>query len=169
MFLTISRILVPVDFSAHAQHALRYAIALASRFDASLHLLHVVEDPVTTGALSPEGVMTDLTELRRELIAHADERLLVLRGQAERAQVPVVTSARLGLTATTILEYARALDIDLIVMGTHGRTGMAHLILGSVAERVVRQAPCPVLTVREGAHTEETSEALVHARVGSRR
>jgi nucleotide-binding universal stress UspA family protein len=168
MGLTISRILVPVDFSAYSERALDYAIALAARLDASLHLLHVVEDPMVTGALVPEGVMTDFAELRAELMADAEQRLLAYRGQAERAGVPVVTAARWGFTSATILEYAAGLNIDLVVMGTHGRTGMAHLLMGSVAERVVRQAACPVLTVRHGVGGEEQVEPLEHAVVGSR-
>jgi len=168
MDLTISRILVPVDFSVHSEFALQYAIALAHRLNASLHLLHVVEDPVATGALAPEGVFTDLDELRAELIADAERRLLTYRGQAERAQVPVVTAARVGLTSPAILEHAKTLNVDLIVMGTHGRTGVAHLFVGSVAERVLRHAPCPVLTVREGARREEMDEEFAHAAVGVR-
>jgi universal stress protein A len=169
MYLTISRILVPVDFSAHSEHALRYAVALASRLGASLYLLHVVDDPVATGAWSAEGMPPDLAELRTELVANAEQRLLVYRGEAERAQVPVVTTARIGLTSYTIVEYAQALNIDLIVMGTHGRSGVAHLFMGSVAERVLRHAPCPVLTVGAGARLEEGEDAMAHAAVGSRR
>ncbi|MBI3048109.1 MAG: universal stress protein [Acidobacteria bacterium] len=162
MDLTISRILVPVDFSAHSELALGYATALASRFDASLHLLHVVEDPVATGAWGSEGVLPDLTELRKELVADAERRLKAYRSDAERTRVPVVTTAEMGLTSHTVVEYARALDIDLIVMGTHGRTGVAHLFMGSVAERVLRHAPCPVLTVRAGARAQEADEEPAH-------
>lgn len=165
MDLTISRILVPVDFSAHSEFALRYATALASRFDASLHLLHVVEDPAATGAWGGESALPNIAELREELVADAERRLLAYRGEAERAQVPVVTIARTGLTSQTIVEYAKTLNIDLIVMGTHGRSGFAHLFMGSVAERVLRHAPCPVLTVREGARLDEAEEAMAHAAV----
>lgn len=169
MYLTISRILVPIDFSAHSEYALQYAIALAGRLDASLHLLHVVEDPLASGAWGPEGVLPDLTELRAELIADAEQRLLAYRGEAERAQVPVVTAARIGLTSHTIVDYAKTLNVDLIVMGTHGRTGVAHLFVGSVAERVLRHAPCPVLTVREGESGDAAHEEMVHAAVAARR
>jgi nucleotide-binding universal stress UspA family protein len=169
MHLTISRILVPVDFSAYSDVALEYAIALARRLDASVHLLHVVEDPITTGAWGGEGVVPDLTALRAELAADAERRLLVCRGEAERAQVPVVTAVRLGLTSHTIVDYAKTLAVDLIVMGTHGRTGVAHLFMGSVAERVLRHAPCPVLTVREGAQGEEAHEEIESAAVAARR
>jgi nucleotide-binding universal stress UspA family protein len=162
MYLTMSRILVPVDFSTHAEAALQYAIALAGRLDATLHILHVVEDPIATGAWGGETVIPNLTELRRELLDDAERRLAVYRESASRAQVPVVTVARMGLTSHTIVDYAQALDIDLIVMGTHGRTGMAHLFMGSVAERVLREAPCPVLTMRPGTRGEQTDDALSH-------
>lgn len=162
MPLTISRILVPVDFSAPSEHALRYARELASRLGASLHLLHVVEDPAAAGAWSAESMPPDLAELRTELVADAERRLLVYRSEAERAQVPVVTAARIGLTSHTIVDYATALNIDLVVMGTHGRTGVAHLVMGSVAERVLRHAPCPVLTVRADVRLDEPEDAMAH-------
>ena len=168
MNVTISRILVPVDFSPHSEFALRYATALASRFGASLHLLHVVEDPIATGAWGSETVIPDLTLLRRELIADAEGALLPYRDEVERAQVPVVTTVRMGLTSHTILEYAATLGIDLIVMGTHGRTGMAHLFMGSVAERVLRHAPCPVVTLRDPERVDDRHEALAHVAVGKR-
>ena len=164
MPLTISRILVPVDFSAHSEHALQYATALAGRLGASLHLLHVVEDPAASVAWNAEGVLPDLTGLRNALLADAEQRLLACRSDAERAQVPVVTTARTGLVADAVVEYAKALGIDLVVMGTHGRTGMAHLLMGSVAEQVLRHAPCPVLTVRANVRLEETEEAMTAVR-----
>lgn len=165
MYPTISRILVPVDFSSHSEYALRYAIALANRLGASLHLLHVVEDPVATGAWGYEGVVPGLNDLLGELVANARRRLLAYRSDAERAQVPVVTTVQIGPTSHTIVEHTRGLDIDLIVMGTHGRTGLAHLFMGSVAERVVRHAPCPVLTVRESARTDEALAEPAHVAV----
>lgn len=162
MHLTISRILVPVDFSTHAEAALRYAISLASRFDATLHVLHVVEEPMATGAWGGETVVPNLIELRQELLEDAERRLAVYQAAAARAQVPAVTMARVGLTSDSIVDYAQALDIDLVVMGTHGRTGMAHLFMGSVAERVLRRAPCPVLTIRPGARGDDAHEAMSH-------
>ncbi len=168
MGLTISRILVPVDLSAYSERALEYAIALAGRLGASLHLLHVVEDPMATGVWGGETVIPDLPELRQELVDDAERRLVAYREAAERVRVPVVTTVRLGLAAITIVEHAKSLGVDLIVIGTHGRTGLAHLLMGSVAERVLRHAPCPVLTVREGAQREQASAAEVHAMVEAR-
>ena len=151
MDFAISRILVPVDFSPHSERALRYATALAGRHGASVYLLHVVEDPIAAGAWSPEVDIPNLRDLQEGLIKEAERRLERYRTNSEGPRVPMVTAALMGLTAPTITEYAKSLGIDLIVMGTHGRSGLAHLFMGSVAERVVRHAPCPVLTLRESA------------------
>jgi nucleotide-binding universal stress UspA family protein len=168
MNLTISRILVPVDFSAYSERAREYAIELAGRFGASLHLLHVVEDPIATGVWGGETVIPNLTELREELVDGAERQLVTYRDAAARAGVSVVSTVQVGLPAITIVEHAKSLGVDLIVMGTHGRTGMAHLLMGSVAERVLRHAPCPVLTIREAARREQAGAAEVHAMVGAR-
>jgi nucleotide-binding universal stress UspA family protein len=160
MNLTISRILVPIDFSAHSEFALRYAAALASRVGASVELLHVVEDPIATNVWGSETVLPDLTEVRAELVADAERRLLEFQDKAERQGVAVLTTVRMGPTAHTILEHAREAHVDLIVMGTHGRTGVAHLFMGSVAERVLRHAHCPVLTVRDTGRAEQPREQI---------
>jgi universal stress protein A len=163
MTLTISRILVPIDFSAQSERALHYATALASRLGASLELLHVVEDPIAAGAWGSETVIPNLSELRDELIADAERRLQQYREPDEQPRVGLRIAVRMGRTAQTITEYANAAEIDLIVMGTHGRTGVAHLVMGSVAERVLRHASCPVLTVRDIGRAGEPREQLADA------
>ena len=137
----ITRILVPTDFSDTADVALEYARPLAARFGASLHLLHVLDDPVLTEGLVAEAYMTEAPSIRTSLLEDARVRL------GHRVQGCATSEAVFGRGATTIADYAERCQIDLIVMGTHGRTGLAHLLLGSVAERVVRTAACPVLTV----------------------
>jgi glycine betaine transporter len=169
MNLTIARILVPVDFSAYSERALEYATALAARLGASLHLLHVVEDPIATGAWGGETAILNVTELREELLADAERRLVSYCDAAKRALVPVEPAVRLGLTAITIVDHATSLGADLIVMGTHGRTGMSHLLMGSVAESVLRHAPCPVLTVREGERREPANGPEAHATAAAKR
>lgn len=151
-----TRILVPTDFSPTADAALVYAKALAERLDASLHVVHVFADPYAISTCVPdvyapvppdtyERAMADAQEqLRQRFDADAEERL--------RGSRAIVSG---GLTAKEIVTYATEHDIDLIVMGTHGRRGVAHLILGSVAEHVVRTSRCPVLTVQQ-AHVEAT-------------
>jgi universal stress protein A len=142
----ITRILVPTDFSETSDAALDYAYALACRLDASLHLLHVIDDPVADG-LSPDACIVEGPALRTALLENARD-CLAHRAARDEPRVPVQTEVVFGHGSRTIAEYATDRSIDLIVMGTHGRTGVAHVLLGSVAERVVRTAPCPVLTVR---------------------
>ena len=137
----ITRILVPTDFSEMSDAALDYARVLARRFGASLHLLHVLDDPFVTEGLAAEAYITEAPSIRTSMLDEARSRL------AHRAAGCTTTEAIFGRGAVTIVEYAQQCGSDLIVMGTHGRTGLAHLLLGSVAERVVRLAPCPVLTV----------------------
>ena len=149
----ITRILVPVDFSTHADRAFEFALSLARSFHAYVELLHVVEDPFAAGGWGSEVYLSDIDGLRERAIADASTRLDDIRAALSAQDVPVVVTVRMGRPAQTIVDYAQAVHADLIVMGTHGRTGFAHLFVGSVAERVVRAAACPVLTV--GAKTLE--------------
>jgi nucleotide-binding universal stress UspA family protein len=156
----ITRILVPVDFSPHAERAVRYAATLARRFDATLHLLHVVEDPFLSGAWSPEAYVPNVTELLQDLTAGAERQLAGLRASVAALGITVTTAVITGRPAPAIVSHADQGGFDLIVMGTHGRTGLSHVVIGSVAERVVRKAPCPVLTVHlPGAPAAEQASA----------
>lgn len=146
METTISRILVPLDFSVHSDRALAYATMLAQRLEASLRLLNVVE-PLNAAALAGEGYLITVPELTDSMVKEARRRMADYRDIAPPGLV-IETDVAVGPAATTIAETAREQQCDLIVMGTHGRTGLAHLFMGSVAERVTRLAPCPVLTVR---------------------
>ncbi len=153
--MSVRKILVPIDFSHHAQEAVRWAVDLARRYDAlSLVLVHV-NPPIPWPAL-PDGmpVMTGelLTQIRTDLAA-ALERV---RRDVAAAGVPVDTALLDGVPSTEIVELARRGGFDLVVMGTHGRTGIKHALLGSVAEKVVRKAPCPVLTVRLPGQKSDT-------------
>ena len=143
---SITRILVPVDFSADSNRAVHYAAMLAGQVGASVELLHVVED-FSYGVLS-EVYVPNVPDLMQETINDVVERLASLRASVFPHGSDVDTVAYVGRPAPTILEYAKAGGFDLIVMGTHGRTGLSHLITGSVAEQVLRAAPCAVLTVR---------------------
>ena len=143
----IKTILVPTDFSDASGAALDYARALAGAFGSALHLLHVVQDPyVQPWAAEAFGVSLAGVLERWEQDAHAQLEQLV--PEAERRAHPVQCTTRVGHPFVEILDYAQAHQVDLIVMGTHGRGPVAHVLLGSVTERVVRKAPCPVLTVR---------------------
>jgi nucleotide-binding universal stress UspA family protein len=148
---TITNILVPVDFSPHAEHAFTYATTLAERFGAKLALLYVVDDSFVTGGWSSEIYVPNVPELMENLIADADRRLATLKASAAALGLAAETAVIRGRPAHAIVEHAKNGGFDLIVMGTHGRTGVSHVVMGSVAERVLRKAPCPVLTVRAEA------------------
>lgn len=145
------RILVPTDFSATSRFAVSRACALARQFDAEIHLVNVLPlldlGPVATDM--PAVSRMDLEE--RWVRAARDELDAVAR--ESRVPVPVTSEVARGHPFVEIVRYARAHQMDLIVMGTHGRGAVEHMLLGSVAERVVRKAPCPVLTVRLPEHT----------------
>jgi nucleotide-binding universal stress UspA family protein len=140
----LQHILVPFDFSEGARLALRHAVAAARAFAARLTLLHVVHLPYLGTGFGPgEGMPSEarlIEETSSELNLIADE----VRGQG----VVVAAVVCVGHPASEVVEMARREGSDLIVMGTHGRTGLLHMLLGSVAERVVRHAPCAVTVVR---------------------
>jgi universal stress protein A len=149
MTRSVTTILVPTDFSEPSDAALEYATTLATKLGASLHLLHVFEDPyITGGAFAAEMYAPVPADLREALLNEAKERLEQRLAGLDNDRFHVTAEVYTGPTAKAITDYAKTAGIDLIVMGTHGRTGMAHLLLGSVAERVVRAAHCPVMTVR---------------------
>lgn len=144
--MQIRKILVPIDFSPNADHAMAWAIDLARRYDASLVVTHVVQ-PVAWPA-SPDGLMVTPADLfattRRELGTSLDRSRESIEATGIHAEAVLIE----GSPAPEIAELARRAGVDLIVTGTHGRTGIKHALLGSVAEKVLRTAPCPVLTVR---------------------
>ena len=141
--VTLERILVPVDFSDCSLDALEYAVAVAQQAKASLMLLHVLE-PVSYGLDFTLGQ----SRARRLEVETWTKRLEELASSHRHPDMTVESRLRGGLPADSILDSARTLPCDLIVMGTHGRRGISHTISGSVAEAVLRKALCPVLTVR---------------------
>jgi nucleotide-binding universal stress UspA family protein len=148
--ITLERILLPTDLSECSERARSYACELAKRFEAELHLLHVVQPISLPGYGGPvPGSLSD------ELF-HPEEgarrELEGWNGPAFEHAKRVVRSVITGTPFVEIVRYARNQNIDLIVMGTHGRSGLAHALLGSVTEKVVRKSPCPVLTVRPEGH-----------------
>jgi nucleotide-binding universal stress UspA family protein len=140
--------LFPTDFSESCGEAMAYACELVNQFDAELHLLHVLHDLAAT-VPEPELAIAMWGDYQREMRESAERALKGLRCSGLREEKIAQRSVRLGSPANEIVEYAKDNDIDLIVIGTRGRSGLAHVLLGSVAERVVRHAPCPVLTVRQ--------------------
>ena len=145
----IQKILAPVDFSEHSVEAMRFAVDLARRYEASLDLLHVFQ--TLTYAL-PEGYVVPGSDELDKIMKQFQLQLEAAQRAALDAGAPNVSwTLQQGGVATEIMRIAKEHGSNLIVMGTHGRTGMKHLLLGSVAEHVVRLAPCPVLTVRSPA------------------
>jgi universal stress protein A len=149
----IRKILVPTDFSPRSDAALDYAAALATALNAAVHLMHVVEEPFAGGEW--EMYVRDPQEIRDQLDADARSRLATTAGRLDSSAVPVSTEIRHGSAFDGILYEAKAIGADLIVMGTHGRSGLSHLMLGSVAERVIRGA----LQGRNVAGAAESSAA----------
>jgi nucleotide-binding universal stress UspA family protein len=156
---SINRILVPVDFSAHSEKAVRYATTVANRFGARLELVHVVEDPFVTGAWSSEAFVPNMPELLDTLTNAAQQQMAELKTRLAAHGFVVETAVITGQPAQTIVEHAIRGGFDLIVMGTHGRTGLSHVVMGSIAERVVQKAPCAVLTVREADQRKASAAA----------
>lgn len=146
----LTKILCPVDFSELSRKAMYNAIELASTFGAELHLLHVFEgyDAIS---LNPELVISPMSEWLPKLRELCRAKLQALPEGEWAGRCRVIHANREGSAIAEICHYAKQHDIDLIVLGTHGRTGLSHLLMGSVAENVVRSAPCPVLTIREKA------------------
>ena len=158
--IKINKVLVATDFSDPSESALLYGREFARTFGAALHVLHVVENVMTW--VGPEAVSVDIVRLEADLKATAQNTLNRIISAEDREQLGAVAVIRTGSAiAMEIATYAREEGIDLILMGTHGRGTMGHLFMGNVAEKVVRIAPCPVLTVRHPEHEFIQPDALM--------
>jgi nucleotide-binding universal stress UspA family protein len=147
--IALKRILVPIDFSETSEAALGHAVPLASAFSASMYVLHVVRRMLAeTGKSEAWRPPLSLSEKDQGGVQEELRKLLERQTPTVQAQALV----KVGSPFLEIVRCAKEMDIDLIVMGTHGRGPVAHMLIGSVAERVVRTAPCPVLTVRHPTH-----------------
>lgn len=159
MSLVFRKILVPTDFSETAATALYYAKELARQFDAELHLLHVCEDPMLLAGW-PVLAANAAPEVGEEA-ASIREQLKNLFSPEDRAQLKTEVHVIVGEpTGLAISRYAVEGEFELIVMGTHGRGALTHTLVGSVAEKVVRSAPCPVLTIGHPTHRKIAAERL---------
>lgn len=146
--MNFQNLLVPHDFSPDSEAALSAAIDLAKGLDATLHLLHVCQRPIEV--LSPYGVAVP-APMMDEIRAAAAQHMESVAARAREAGITVNSLVREGAAAEQIALTAEEIGADLLVMGTRGRTGFHHVLLGSVTERTVRIAPCPVLTVKADA------------------
>ena len=159
--IVIKKILVATDFGPASDTALNYGRALALQFGASLHVLHVTQN-VNLTAASEYGFVSLPVELQAEIERAAQRRTEQLLTGDDRSDLTVTAATVTHNTpAAAIVDYAKTNRIDLIVLGTHGRGALGHLFMGSVAERVVRTAPCPVLSVRNPEHEFVMPDALV--------
>lgn len=151
--LKLKRILAPIDFSADSEKAQKYALRLAQQFGAQVVLLHVTEPLAYTGDYMPPDAMAnwDASALQKanEKITAAEKALAAAAGERT---ITADTAVRTGIAHDEIVQAAQTLEADLIVISTHGRTGLRHILMGSTAERVVRHAPCPVFVVRAKEH-----------------
>lgn len=145
--MEIQTILVPYDFSEHSKQALTWALGFAEHWGAKVALFNVVS--LFARAPDPDGMFVlDLPRIEAEMVAGAEQQLRNLAVAKESPAVKVECKAVVGDPFWEICQEAEREHADLIVMGSHGRTGLSHVLLGSVAERVVRHAPCPVLVAR---------------------
>ena len=146
--IQLKKILVPTDFSPHSEIALKYGCEFAEKFGAELHLLTVVQERIG----DVDAFYAVPGNYAEEVRAEAERRLATFLDPKWNNGRQVTREAVSGVPFLEIIRYARGNAIDLIVMGTHGRGAVKHILMGSVAERVVRKAPCPVLTVRHPEH-----------------
>ncbi len=142
----IQTILIPTDLSEISRASIPHAIEFAKKFSAKLHLLNVLDENLYAdysfagGLSNPPSYFSNLIEERKQRLKEYSKEI--------SKEVPVETNLRRGVAACEIIGEAKALKADLIIIASHGRTGLSHLFMGSVAERVVRESPCPVLTVK---------------------
>lgn len=157
--LNIKKILFPTDFSEPAEHAFVYAVDLAKRFQSELHIMHAIVNHTYAGYFSPDqeslykGLRKNAEYLMEELVGKYDLKGL----KVEKSYFPAISGSSM------ILDYADQYQLSLIVMGTHSRKGLSHLVLGSVAENIIRTANCPVLTVgnTDRTETDETTNKTI--------
>ena len=143
----IKRVLVPVDFSDYSKNALTYAINFAKHFNAELHLIYVVEPVIYPPDFSMGQIAIPSVDL--EMDKRAKEELENLSKKQIPSGITTKIVVKTGKPFIEIIETAAEIDADLIIIATHGHSGVEHILFGSTAEKVVRKAPCPVLTLRE--------------------
>jgi nucleotide-binding universal stress UspA family protein len=162
----LKKILVPTDFSVASKESLRYACTLADALHASLHIIHVTHDPYVAGGMME--FYAPPPDYYAQVERETGEALEALLTEDQKSQYRATLVQRSGAAAYEILDYLREQgDFDLVIMATHGRGGAARLLMGSVTDKIVRAAPCPVLTIRAAGEThlgakDESSAAAAH-------
>ena len=146
--IQLKKVLLPTDFSDCSQEALKYAISMSAEFGADLVVLHVINQQLLTEGLNLPRVGS-FQDLETEMAKEAERQMdAFLKENPDLEEIRHQRLIRLGRPFLEIIGYAKDNAVDLIVIGTHGRSGIEHIIFGSTAEKVVRKAPCPVLTVK---------------------
>jgi nucleotide-binding universal stress UspA family protein len=142
------KIVCPVDFSEFTDGIIKYAVSLAKKYDAELHLFHVIPNlnyfTPYESFLTPENLVLIEKNIEKEVQKDFEK---IIKGIDISAKKVIKT----GVTFVEIIDYIKEENIDLVVMGTHGRSGIEHILIGSVAEKIIRKSPCPVLTIRPKA------------------
>ncbi len=140
-----ANIVCPVDFSEYTEGILKYAVSIAKKYDARVHLLHVIPNlnyfTPYESFLTPENLVLIERNIEKEI--EKDFEKIV-----KKIDMPVIKIIKTGVVFVEIIDYIKEENIDLVIMGTHGRSGIEHILIGSVAEKILRRSPCPVLTVR---------------------
>lgn len=144
---TIKKILVPIDFSDYSKQALRYTVTFAKNFNAKIYMIYVIEPMIYPADFSMGQIAIPSSDINID--TRAKEELETLAKNEIKPEINYDILIKTGKPFVEIIESAADLDVDLIIIATHGHTGMEHLLFGSTAEKVVRKAPCPVLTLRE--------------------
>ncbi|MFZ1082276.1 MAG: universal stress protein [Candidatus Kryptoniota bacterium] len=148
--VSLKKILVPQDFSEYSIHALKYAVTFAGFFNSELIVLHIVE-PIIYPADFSFGQVS-IPAMEEEIRKHSEEQLNELVAREIPENIKATSIIRMGKPFIEIVEIAKSENADLIIISSHGRTGMDHVLFGSTADKVVRKAPCPVLTIRPHEH-----------------
>lgn len=146
--INLKRLLVPLDFSDHSRKALDYAVKFAEQFGAELTIVHVVTPVIYAEGMVLPAAMENIDQLTREEAAKSLDKL---RAGID-PRIEVTTEIRIGTPYAEVLEAAKESETDLLVITTHGYTGLKHFLMGSTAEKLVRHAPCPVMIVRDKEH-----------------
>jgi len=152
--IKIEKILVPTDFSEHSKYAFSYALSFAKEYDAELVMLHVIEDVqyLANAYMFDVPMMPSFSDMEQNRVKEMDD---FIEREVADSSVKIAKSVRHGRPFVEIIQAARDEDVDLIVIATHGRGGLEHVLFGSTAEKVVRKAPCPVLSIRKPGHEFE--------------
>ena len=150
MMIEMKKILYPTDFSEYAKNALPYVVEMAKQFNAKVCLVHVIATPQYYPYFSEAAIPT--VAVQTEMHGWAEQRLKQIADEIAENEIEVETILADGSAFVEIVAVARREDVDLIIMATHGWGTIKHLLIGGTAEKVVRKAPCPVLTVKHPQH-----------------